>query len=66
MYEQSDHMQIKIYPTPNGSFSDEMLPLLGRKNEQTLQPKPNLDILLSKFLNNDALNDIELQQLNER
>lgn len=30
------------------------------------QPAPNLDILLSKLLNNDELNDIELQQLNEQ
>jgi len=26
----------------------------------------NLDIILSKLLNNDALNDIELQQLSEQ
>jgi hypothetical protein len=43
-----------------------MLPLLNPKEEETIQPKPNLDILLSKLLNNDELNDIELQQLNEQ
>lgn len=30
------------------------------------QMPANLDIILSKLLNNDALNDIELQQLSEQ
>jgi hypothetical protein len=48
-----------LTPTP---CPDEMLPLLSR--EQPVQP--NLDIILSKFLNNDELNDIEIQQLCEQ
>lgn len=46
---------------------DDLLPLFGSE-ARTPEPhlnesSPNLDIILSKFLNNDELNDIELQQL---
>lgn len=37
-----------------------------RGSEMVCDGTPNLDILLSKFLNNDELNDIEIQQLNEQ
>lgn len=51
-----------------------MLPLLEQEEELAPpvleEPRPagtpNLDIILSKVLNNDELNDIELQQLSEQ
>lgn len=50
---------------------DDLLPLLGPDDRtpeppQMSEPTSNLDIILSKFLNNDELNDIELQQLSEQ
>jgi hypothetical protein len=53
------------FPTPTGSLPDEMLPFLATPAPETHQATTNLDILLSKLLN-DGLNDIELQQLNEQ
>lgn len=49
---------------------DDLLPLFGSE-ARTPEAHPNeastnLDIILSRFLNNDELNDIELQQLPEK
>jgi hypothetical protein len=62
------------FPTPY--FSDDLLPLIKTEQEQQERSEStpmgeelipaNLDIILSKLLNNDALNDIELQQLSEQ
>lgn len=57
------------FPTPQ--MPDDLLPLLGPDDRtpeppQMSEPTSNLDIILSKFLNNDELNDIELQQLSEQ
>lgn len=60
------------FPTPQ--LPDDLLPLLGSdsRHQESLLPNshtestPNLDIILSKFLNNNQLNDIELQQLSEQ
>jgi hypothetical protein len=54
------------FPTPQ--MPDDLLPLvcLEERTPESLpqdHPTANLDIILSKFLNNDELNDIELQQL---
>jgi hypothetical protein len=57
MFGYHDDFVELCFPTPTGSMPDEMLPLLNTKHEDCLVT-PNLDILLSKYLNNDELNDI--------
>ena len=57
------------FPTPQPQLPDNLLPFI---DENTPEPQPhdhstpNLDIIVSKFLNNERLNDIELQQLEEK
>lgn len=65
MFSSHDELEEICFPTPTG-MPDELLPLLTLKPPLEADPSPNLDILLSKYLNNDELNDIELQQLNEQ
>lgn len=65
MFASYDELEELCFPTPTG-MPDELLPLLTPKPALESDPSPNLDILLSKYLNNDELNDIELQQLNEQ
>jgi hypothetical protein len=52
--------------TPLGEFPDELQSSFVQRDAVVSEGTPNLDILLSKFLNNDELNDIEIQQLNEQ
>ena len=47
------------YDTP---LSDEMKSIFEQQLET---PKTNFDILLNKYLNNDEITDVELQQLSE-
>jgi hypothetical protein len=49
------------FPTPQPSLPDDLLPLVAPECLQLDQATPsgaNLDIILSKLLNNDAPNDI--------
>lgn len=50
------------YDTPLGPLSDEMKSIFEQQLET---PKTNFDILLNKYLNNDEITDVELQQLSE-
>jgi hypothetical protein len=58
MFASQDELEELCFHTPIG-MPDELLPLLTPKPPLETDPSPNLDILLSKYLNNDELNDIE-------
>jgi hypothetical protein len=67
MFSSLDSLEELCFLTPTGSMPDELLPMLIPTPGLEANPSPNLDILLSKLLNNDEeLNDIEVQQLNEQ
>ena len=65
-----------MFDFPIPQLPDNLLPLVQTESDhlQRSEVTPigdeqipaNLDIILSKLLNNDTLNDIELQQLSEQ
>lgn len=69
MNKYSEDLSMPDYPTPE--MPDHLMSLIEEVKstpEAPSQEHPasaNLDIILSKFLNNGELNDIELQQLAE-
>ncbi len=53
MFTSFDSLEEHCFLTPSGSMPDELLPMLLPTPGLESNPSPNLDILLSKLLNND-------------